>query len=241
MITIKAIIQTSFILMSSLAIVACNNDTTAKVESESATDTSATSKPVPPAEFTPFIVVEVSHSVKDYAAWRPAFNTDSAERKASGLKDMVVGRQIDNPNNLIAVMEVADIQKAKDFAASPRLKEVMGKAGVISKPVIEFWNVIRMAPEANEKQWILVTHKVKDFNAWLKVFDAEGSASRASQGLIDVALAQGIDDPNLVHIVFDTKDMAKAKASILSEEKKKLMQSAGVEGPPKIDYYNFAE
>ena len=117
----------------------------------------------------------------------------------------------------------------------------MEKGGVKSKPRFDFWKVIRMDPEAKEKQWILVTHKVKDFDAWLKVFDAEGSASRASQGLIDVALGQGIDDPNLVHIVFDTKDMAKAKASINSEEKKKLMQSAGVQGMPKIEYYNTAE
>ena len=241
MTTLKQVINPLLSLSLAAIMFSCNNNAEKKVESEATLDTSVTTTdPAPPA-FTPFNVVEISHSVKDYAAWRPLFNTDSVERKASGLKDIVVGRSVDNPNHILIAMEVADVQKAKDFAANPRLKQVMDKAGVNSKPVAEFWHVIRMDPEANEKQWILVTHKVKDFDAWLKVFDAEGPASRASQGLIDVALAQGIDDPNLVHIVFDTKDMAKAKASILSEEKKKLMQSAGVEGVPKIEYYNSAE
>ncbi len=76
---------------------------------------------------------------------------------------------------------------------------------------------------------------------WLKVFDQEGTESRAGQGLIDVVLARGIADSNVVFLVFNIKDMAKAKASIFSEEKKKLMMSAGVEGTPKIEFYKEAE
>jgi hypothetical protein len=117
----------------------------------------------------------------------------------------------------------------------------MDKAGVNSKPSTVFYRVIRFDQTQNEKQWVLVTHKVKDFDAWVKVFDTEGTAKRAEEGLYDVVLARGIDDPNLVHLVFDIKDMAKAKASILSEEKKKLMMSAGVEGTPKIEFYSTAD
>lgn len=237
---IKLSVQSLLCMLLATVIVSCNNNAETKTESTPPDSSVAAADPAPPA-FTPFNVVEIAHSVKDYAAWRPLFNTDSVERKASGMKDIVVGRSVDNPNHIMIALEVSDVQKAKDFAAKPRLKQVMDKAGVNSKPDINYWHVIRMAPEANEKQWILVTHKVKDFDAWLKVFDAEGSTSRASQGLIDVVLAQGLEDPNLVHLVFDTKDMAKAKASILSEEKKKLMQSAGVEGVPKIEYYTTAE
>jgi len=117
----------------------------------------------------------------------------------------------------------------------------MEKGGVLSKPVIQFFHVIRFNPKSKEKQWVRVTHRVKDFDAWLKVFDNEGTENRASQGLIDVALGRGIDDPNIVALVFDIKDMTKAKASIFSEEKKKLMMSAGVEGKPDIKFYQTAE
>lgn len=136
---------------------------------------------------------------------------------------------------------VTDMQKAKDFGNSPKLKEAMQKAGVISKPDIEFFKVIRFNSNSHEKQWVVITHKVKDFDAWLKVFDAEGSAKRASDGLVDVVLARGVEDSNLVHIVFDITDMAKARASMNSAEKKKLMMSAGVEGTPKIEFYKEPE
>jgi len=35
--------------------------------------------------------------------------------------------------------------------------------------------------------------------------------------------------------------MAKAKAAIFSDEKKKIMMSAGVVGAPKIEFYTTAE
>jgi hypothetical protein len=212
-----------------------------KEEAAQATDTATTMKAAPEPAFTPFDIAEISHTVKDYAKWRPFFNTDSVNRKANGMKDIVVGRDIDNANKVVIALEVSDVKQAKDFGAGPKLKDVMDKAGVTSKPDMQFYHVIRFNPEAKEKKWVLVTHRVKDFDAWLKVFDNEGTAIRAAEGLYDVLLARGIDDPNVVHLVFDIKDMAKAKASILSEEKKKLMTDAGVDGTPKIEFYSTAE
>lgn len=199
--------------------------------------------PEPPAAaaFQPFDVVEIGHTVKDYGTWRKAFDNDSAARLANGLQFMVIGREEGDPNNLMVVLQANDVAKAKAFAADPRLKEVMDKNGVISKPEINYWHVIRHDPEMKEKTWVEITHRVKDFDAWLKVYDGEGTATRAAEGLYDVALARGVDDPNLVHIVFDIKDLAQAKASISSDKKKALMMGAGVEGPPVIKYYTLAE
>ena len=208
-------------------------------------DTAASMKmaptPVPPAAFVPFDILEVQHSVKDYATWRPGFNTDSVNRKTAGLKDLAVGSEMDNPNNLIIAMQMADVQKAKDFVVSPKLKETMGKLGVVSKPEVNYFHVIRFNPDSKEKKWVVITHKVKDFDAWVKTYDGEGTAKRLSEGMVDVVLARGIDDPNMVELVFDITDMDKAKAAIASEEKKKLMMSAGVEGVPKIKFYNTVE
>ena len=189
----------------------------------------------------PFDVMEISHTLKDYTSWKKAFDADETFRKASGLEFIVVGRSVENPNNVTVVLQAGDLAKAKAFAANPRLKDVMEKNGVISKPDISYFKVIRMNPDSKEKSWVVVTHKVKDFDAWLKVFDKEGTAARASQGLIDVLVSRSIDDPSIVHLVFDIKDMAKAKASLFSEEKKKLMMGAGVVGPPKFEFFNQGE
>lgn len=75
----------------------------------------------------------------------------------------------------------------------------------------------------------------------LKVFDNEGTATRANQGLIDLVLARGVNDSNLVHLVFDINDMAKAKSAMHSDAKKKLMMSAGVIGTPQIEFYTTAK
>jgi hypothetical protein len=192
-------------------------------------------------DFQPFDVLIRSYSVKEYSKWRSVFNADSTSRKASGMEVIVVGRGLEKNNDLVVVFKVPDVQKAKAFFTDPRLKPIMEKAGIISKPNSEFFHVIRFNADSNEKQWVTITHRVKDFDAWLKVFDGEGMTTRATYGLVDVALARGIDDPNLLHIVFDIKDMAKAKNRMSDPALKKLMMDAGVEGEPKIEFYSLAE
>jgi len=117
----------------------------------------------------------------------------------------------------------------------------MEKNGVISKPNIRYWHALRFNPDSKEKNWVIVTHKVKDYDTWVKAFDAEGTSTRAANGLVDVVLARGIDDQGLVHIIFDITDMAKAKARINSPELKKIMMGAGVEGVPEIKFYSAVE
>lgn len=245
MITIKKVFFPLLTLGVAAVFFSCNSnsDNTKTDDSKMAADTTAVAPlatPVP-AAFTPFDVVEMTHTVKDYGKWRPFFDADSANRQAAGMENIVVARNIANPNNLLIVLKISDMAKAKAFQADPKLKEVMQKAGVISKPEINFWHVIRYNPDSHEKQWVEVTHKVKDFDAWLKVYDGEGTAQRASEGLVDVVMARGISDSNMVHLVFDITDMAKAKAAMTSEAKKKLMMSAGVEGVPTMEFYKSIE
>jgi len=235
---IKTLLRPTLALIVATALFSCNG-----AKKTGAADSTAAAKPAAaaaPSMKAPFDVVEITHAVKDFDKWQPVFKEDSTARKAAGLSDIVVGRQVDSANNLMVVLNASDVAKAKAFAADPRLKDAMTKGGVISKPDVEYFHVIRFNADSHEKTWVVVTHKVKDFDAWVKVYDGEGTAKRASEGMVDVVLARGIDDPNLVHIVFDITDMAKANAAIFSDEKKKLMMSAGVEGKPEIVFYKSA-
>ena len=101
-----------------------------------------TTAPAPPM-FKPFDMVEIVHAVKDYGTWKKAFDTDSTARIANGLKFLVIGREESKANNLMVVLEASDVAKAKAFAEDPRLKEVMDKNGVVSKPDINYWHVLR--------------------------------------------------------------------------------------------------
>jgi quinol monooxygenase YgiN len=233
--------------MSAIALLfACNNssdskqDDTKKAEDTTAAKTAADTTKAAPA-FVPFKVMVIQHTVANFDKWKPAYTAHDSSRKASGLTDIDLLRGVDKPNLVLVVEQIADLQKAKDFVASADLKMAMKKAGVVGKPEITYLDVVR-ADDAkiDSKERMVVTHRVKDFDAWLKVYDNEGKAVRAGEGVIDRVIARKVDDPNVVEVVFAVTDKAKALAALNSEEKKKLMTSAGVEGKPTVEFWNVA-
>ena len=118
----------------------------------------------------------------------------------------------------------------------------MANAGVIGMPSISFMEVLRNDSSIiDQKERLIVSHKVKDFDTWLKAFENEGSATRKSFGLIDRALGRGIDDANMVYVAFAITDMEKAKARSASPELKKIMMDAGVTGPPEMFMYRIVQ
>ncbi len=227
----------------SLGIASCNNSSEKTTTAET-TDT-ATSDAIEPAQTgtaLPMEVVTIYHTIKDYNKWRSGFDADSVTRLANGLSFVAVERSADKPNNVKVVLAPSDMDKAKAFVADPRLKDLMDKLGVTTKPIANFWNIVRFSPEKRVPDGTLleITHKVKDFDAWVKVFDDELPATRATYGLNDIVLGRGTDDPNMVHVVFGVTDVIKAKARTSSPELKKLMEQAGVVGTPTITFYNDA-
>jgi hypothetical protein len=118
----------------------------------------------------------------------------------------------------------------------------MQKAGVTGPPTFAFVDVLRNdTTDIPQNTRVMVTHRVKDFATFLKVYDGEGIAARASHGIVDRGLGRDIDDPNMVYLVFAITDMYKAKARMQSEELKKIMGEAGVEGTPQFFFYNLDE
>ena len=183
----------------------------------------------------PFNAVVIRHNVADYNKWRPLFDADSVNRNAAGMHTIGIARGVEIQNEVEIPFMIDDVQKAKAFASSPKLKDVMQKAGVISEPKITFIKVLRLNDALrNPGEYVEISHKVKDYDAWVKVFDAEGATTRANDGLIDGVLARGIDDPNLVYLVFKITDLAKAKAALQMPSRQKTMQDAGVIGKPEV-------
>lgn len=204
-------------------------------------DTAKMEEPAVPV-FIPFKIVMIKHAVADFDKWKTAYLSHDSMRMAYGITHYRYGRGLDNPNMVVIMDKIADVQNAKDFTVLPNLKEAMQKAGVKGKPEFSFADVIwNEDKKIDQAERVMISHKVKDFEAWKKVYDAEGPAKRLENGLIDRGLARGVDDPNMVYIVFAISDMAKAKARINSEELKKLMTDAGVAGPPQIFYYKLVD
>jgi hypothetical protein len=237
-----------------IAFAACNNAATTIAATTDSTKTDSTkmdstktkadttkAAAAMPAPVVPFDVAEQRETLKDFAAWKPKYDSNVALRKAAGLELLVLAQEMDKPNSIMMAYKTDDMQKAKDFYSAPATKERMMKAGVIGKPDFAYLHVIRFNPNSHEKQWVEITHKVKNFAAWLKVYDDEGKDKRMSEGMVDVAMGRRVSDSNMVHLVFDITDMAKAKAALASPDKKKLMMSAGVMGVPKVMFFKSVE
>ena len=235
-------VSTAIIALSMLMFISCeNNNETA----EALIDNTVVKTTVPVAEETPFFepfkVMAIVHTEKDFDKWRKEFDAHENDRAASGLTLRALARGTDDPNKVFVVLNVSNMKKAKDFAASMSLKKVMQKAEVTSKPELIFADVVRLGKSPDEfKGRVRIGTRVKDFDAWLKVFDTEGKEIRATYGLIDRAIARNIEDPNIVYLTFAVTDLEKVKARLNSPELKRLMDEAGVLTKPVIDFYTSA-
>jgi hypothetical protein len=236
---IKQFLKPVLILVFAVAFLSCKNNKKEKTETEEAMPKDTATAV---AVFEPFKVMVIKHKVADYVKWRKEYDAHDSIRTAYTISHYMVGRGTDDPSIIVTASKFVDLQKAKDFSVLPYLKEAMKKAGVIGKPEFSYYEVIRNDDTPiDQKDRLMVTHKVKDFDAWLKVYDAEGTAKRMEEGFIDRGLARGIDDPNMVTIVFAITDMKKAKENINSEAKKKLMMDAGVIGAPEMVFYKVMD
>ena len=195
-------------------------------------------KPTIPASKDKVAVIQ--HPIADYAKWRPIFDSDDSARKSFGISTIAVGRGIDDPNNIVMYFKIEDTARANACMMRPGLQTIMDSAGVTGQPTLEYVNTVRNdTAKTDIKDRILIKHKVKDFDAWLKVFDREGMEKRSSFGLVDRAIARAMDDPNMVYIVFAVSDWDKAGARMSSEELKSILTEAGVEGPPVVFKYKL--
>ncbi len=80
---------------------------------------------------------------------------------------------------------------------------------------------------------VIVKHKVKDYDAWRKAFDAE-SDMKDKGGVVMAHVFQSPSDPTDVTVIARFKDEASAKAFTSSPELKAAMEKSGVVGEPQI-------
>lgn len=224
----------------------CNSNPAKEEEtktSDTTTTTTAAAEPtVEKPAFTPFKVVMLQHKVKDFEKSRAGYFSRDSIRSAYGLTHYLMGRDLKDTNTVFIVDKIEDEQKAKSFYTHDKVKEVMKNAGVSRAPGYTYAEIIRSAESAPDTGVQLsVAYRVKNFDDWLKAFDAQGASSRAANGLTDRGLGRNLDDPNSVATMFAVSDMAKAKAYLASPEFKKFLTDNGVDGPPTTRWFRLVE
>lgn len=81
--------------------------------------------------------------------------------------------------------------------------------------------------------FMLVRHKVRDFSEWKRGYDGH-LPKRVEAGLTERYLLHGNPDPNEVVILFETRDLDRARRFAPSPELKERMQEVGVVDKPDI-------
>jgi antibiotic biosynthesis monooxygenase (ABM) superfamily enzyme len=80
----------------------------------------------------------VTFSIKDYAAWRPVFDSAAADRAQKGVSAGVVYRNADSPNDLLVVFDIANKKNARAWMTSPDVRAAWEKGGVVGTPGYQF-------------------------------------------------------------------------------------------------------
>lgn len=81
--------------------------------------------------------------------------------------------------------------------------------------------------------YLLIRHKVADFEKWKTVYDRYETVRRAA-GLTSKQTWHNLDIPSEIFILFEVADREKAKSYISSLELHKAMQEAGVLDHPDV-------
>jgi len=82
--------------------------------------------------------VTIHLKVKDYAAWRTAYDGHEKSRLSAGITNGRVFRRAEDPNDVVILQDVADVPKARSWFGSDDLKAAMQKSGVLGSPSIRF-------------------------------------------------------------------------------------------------------
>jgi hypothetical protein len=219
----------------------CGSGDNKKTEGTTTDTTTVEKVPETTTPAKPSNVMVRQFKVAGFDKWKSKYESRDSIRRSYGLSNYAIGRGLDDSNMVIVFLKMEDANKAKELTASQGMKDRMKEAGVIGKTSFQYLEVV-MDDNSPIQQTnrLMVTHKVKDWDAWKKEFD-DHKQTRIDAGLIDRGIGHDVDDNHQVSVVFAVTDMAKAKAFLQSKDLKDKMDKAGVEGKPVSFFYNIVQ
>jgi quinol monooxygenase YgiN len=212
--------------------------TPAPVSPEPTTATPAAS-PTQPQMAQPTVGAVVTHKVKDFDAWKTAFDAHEGARKAAGIVAHSVMRDATNDKLVSVWVGGTDQAKLQAFFADKATKDVMKEAGVVGAPKILVMTPVSMKEDMSHtaKASAMIETSVKDLAAFKTAFEQDETA-RQTAGILGYGVAQDVTKPNSVCIYLQSDDVAKIKTYVEAKETKATWKTAGVKGAAKTSYQN---
>lgn len=86
--------------------------------------------------------VLVKARIEDYAKFRSVFDGLASRRKEFASKDARVFRNSSNPNEVVILMELDDVEKARQYLQSDELRQSQQRAGTLGPPEVSYLDEI---------------------------------------------------------------------------------------------------
>lgn len=80
----------------------------------------------------------IRHEVRDYAAWKRAFDGHASARASAGVLGHAVSRTVRDPNVVVVYLQAEALEALRTFATAPDLQAAMAAAGVVGAPDLTF-------------------------------------------------------------------------------------------------------
>ena len=199
--------------------------------------------PTPPPPEMPKTSAVVSFKVKDYAAWKTAFDAAEQSRKDAGALGHAISRDVAKGDTIQVWIPTADTAKLEASYTTPEAKKAMKESGVVGAAKVTQLAHAEMSPPtggAMPKFGAIMEIKVKDYAAWKAIFDADTQV-RTDAGVASYALSQNPQDPNHLFLWLEGDDKDKLDAYLKSKELKARNKEAGVKGQPTTTVYENVE
>lgn len=82
----------------------------------------------------PYLMVK--QKVEDYDKWYKVFNSYDEAQHEAGLKDLQLLRDVSDPNTIVCIFKVDDLEKAKAFTEAPHASDAQVESGIIGTPEV---------------------------------------------------------------------------------------------------------
>jgi len=92
-------------------------------------------------------VLLIRHTVATFKKWKSVFEAHGPTRKAHGCQGGLLFQSVDNPNELVIILRWSDLERARRFAASDDLREMMARAGVSDLPDVYVLHELEMTAQ----------------------------------------------------------------------------------------------
>jgi len=84
---------------------------------------------------------------------------------------------------------------------------------------------------------LLVTHEIKNYSDWRKVFDAD-EVNRSKAGFKSTGVFHSVDNPNMITIIGEVPSVEAINSFMANPELKVAMEKGGVIGIPDVKILN---